>query len=188
MSIKITVRDIAGLCPEKAIWKMMADVSTLLLEGNVIYNISPDTVTIDGDMFIVEAGQGVQKEYVAPESIEGDKPDMKQIIWSLGAVIYFAATGHVIFGGHGSYYQKENPSVSLPVLPKNLQKLTAVLHKCICCNPEERISMIELKEVALKGLASCEKRQRIKSDLANIMTGNKDIRNGEKWPEEMIEI
>lgn len=183
----MTVRDIAGFCPEKAIWKMMVDVSALLSDGNVIHNISPDSVTIDGDMFIVETEQGIQNEFVAPENNEG-RPDMKQMVWSLGAVTYFAATGHVIFGGHGGNYQKNNPSVPLPVMPKNFQALTTVLHKCICHNPEKRISMVEVHKLAQIGLALCEKRLRIKNDTVNKMTEKKDKLNGEKWPEEMVEI
>ena len=188
MNKRMTIRDIAGFCPEIAIWKMMADVSALLSRGDVKYNISPDSVVIDGDMFVIEDGTTVLNDFVAPEGIKGEKPDMKQMVWSLGSVAYFAATGHIIFGGHGSSYQKENPSVPLPVLPKGLQALTTVLHKCICYNPEERVSMLEVNELAQKGLASCKKQQRVISDVIK-KEKEKEVKSiGEKWPEKMVEI
>lgn len=184
----MTIRDIAGFCPEKAIWKMMADVSSYLTNEDVVYYFSPDSITIDGEMFMVENGACMQNEFVAPECIEGGKTGTKQMVWSLGSVAYFAATGHIIFGGHGSIYQKDNPSVPLPVLPKNYQALTAVLHKCICYNPDKRISMAEVNDLAQQGLASCEKHKREKREVEEkeIESIKKSI--GEKWPEDMVEI
>lgn len=183
----MTIRDIAGFCPEEAIWKMMADVSEYILKDQVDYLLSPDSVMIDGNMFMVEAGQDCLREFMAPEQIDSHNSNEEGIIWSLGAVVYYMATGHVIFGGHGGSYQKYHPNVPLPILPKGLQALTPVIQRCLCYNLNERISMKDLNELSVKGLASC-KQQRKKVVATEKKIDRKVNYNGEKWPEEMIEI
>lgn len=188
MNNKLTLRDIAGFCPEEAIWKMMSDVSAFLLMDNGGYNLTPESVAIDGNTFIIETEQKALSEFLAPEQSDHQKPETKQMVWSLGAVAYYTATGHVIFGGHGGVYQKEHPSVPLPVLQKDYQALTPILQKCLCYNPEERISMKELNLFSQRGLNSCKKQQRKKS-MAIKEEQKKEVKYiGEKWPEEMIEV
>lgn len=184
----MTIRDIAGFCPEEAVWKMMADVSGALLQESQGCVLTPDSIVIDGKMFLVESGHDVSNEFLAPEDNGEQQPNVARMVWALGAVAYYTATGHVIFGGHGGSYQKEHPLVPLPVLPKDLQALTPVLHKCLCCLPEHRVSMEALNELSLKGLAACEKQQRRKSAQTANETSKEVIYTGEKWPEEMTGI
>lgn len=184
----MTIRDIAGFCPEEAIWKMMADVSEYILKDQADYLLSPDSVMIDGNMFMVVARQECLSEFMAPEQIDNHKSNEEGIIWSLGAVVYYMATGHVIFGGHGGNYQKNHPNVPLPILPKGLQALTPVIQRCLCYNLNERISLKDLYELSVKGLTSCKKQQR-KKVVATEKKQDKIVKyTGEKWPEEMIEI
>lgn len=188
MNNKLTLRDIAGFCPEEAIWKMMTDVSAFLLTDNASYHLTPESVAIDGKTFMIETGQESADEFFAPEQSDNQKPGIKQMVWSLGAVAYFTATGHVVFGGHGSVYQKEHPSVPLPVLQKDYQALTPILQKCLCYNPEERISMKELNLLSQRGLIFCERQQR-KMTIAFKEEQKKEVKYiGKKWPEEMIEV
>ena len=188
MKSKMTIRDIAGFCPEEAIWKMMADVSGFLLNDGIEYVLTPDSIVIDGNMFMIEKDHEMLNEFIAPEQHEGQPSDVAPMVWSLGAVAYYSVTGHVIFGGHGSDYQREHPSVVLPVLPKGFQMLTAVLHKCICHNPEERISLKELYELSQKGLEECVKQQSKRRAVVVKEMDNDVKHNVEKWPEEMIEV
>lgn len=187
MKGKVTIRDIAGFCPEEAVWKMMADVSAFLLKEGAGYVLTPDAIVVDGKMFMVEKESETQNEFLAPEQHDNRPTDDSQMVWSLGAVAYYAATGHVVFGGHGGSYQSEHPSVALPTLPKGLQLLTPVLQKCLCYIPDERISMMELNALSLKGLTACGQRQRKKcAEIAREQ--KKTVKTiGEKWPEEMIE-
>lgn len=186
MSERMTIRDIAGFCPEEAVWKMMADVTTFIIKEKTCCILTPDSIIVDGKAFIVDSKAETVNEFLAPEH-NGQEFDTKQMAWSLGALTYYLVTGHVIFGGHGSSYQKLHPSVSLPVLPKNLQTLTPVIQKCLCYNDCERISLEELNKMSLKGLADCEIKERDK--LISPISENKIVKNpGEKWPEEMIEI
>ena len=185
---KITIRDIAGFCPEEAIWKMMADVSGLLIKANDGNVLTPESILIDGNSFMIEEGHEIMQEFIAPECIAGGNHGMNQIVWSLGAVAYYMATGHVIFGGHGSRYQKEHSSVSLPVLPKGLQTLTSVIQRCLAYSPDDRIGLKELNEISSQGVLSCEMQQREKSVSTTEEKKTKVKYSGEKWPEEMIEV
>ena len=186
MSEKMTIGDIAGFCPEEAVWKMMADVSACLLEENAAGFLTPDSILIGGDAFFFETGHAVVSEFLAPEQEEGAATDRQQWVWSLGAVAFYAATGHVVFGGHGGSYQRRHPSVSLPVLPKGMQNLTPVLQRCLCRNPEERIALAELRELSLSGWRQCKTQQRMRTDVAPKNQSEGAEQNGDKWPEKMI--
>ena len=188
MNEKITLRDIAGFCPEEAVWKMLADISGGLLQDSAGYVLTPDSIVIDGKMFLMEKGHNILNEFLAPEQNVEQQPDTAQMVWALGAVAYYTTVGHVLFGGHGGSYQKEHPLVALPVLPKGLDALTSVLQKCLCYAPADRVSIRALNELSLRGLETCEKRQRIRS-VQKVNEKDKEVINtGEKWPEKMIEI
>ena len=186
MESELRLRDIAGFCPQEAVWKMMADVTAFIIKEGANGFLTPDSIIVDGKNFILDSKAEAVSEFLAPEH-NGQNPDSKQIVWSLGALTYYLVTGHIIFGGHGGNYQKLHPSVPLPVLPKSYQELVPVTQKCLCYNGEERISLEELNKIALNGLTVCERAERNK--LVSPVSDNKVIKNsGEKWPEEMIEI
>ena len=169
---KMTIQDIAGFCPEGAIWKMLADVSTFLLNEESGYQLNTDTIMVEGNQFMVMGAKDCCT-----------KADM---VWELGGIAYYAATGHVVFGGHGKCYQQNHPKVTLPVMPKSLQALTPVVSACLQYDTANRISMEELCKLSKKGHAECLQRQRTKVAYAG-KTANMHQRQGEKWPEEMKE-
>ena len=166
----LTIRDIAGFCPEEAIWKMMADVSDFLLKENCGYQISAETIVVAGNLFVVTGKK--------------NQTSIEESVWTLGAVAFYAATGHSIFGGHGYDYQQEHPNAPLPLLQKSFHALTPVIHQCLCFETSKRISMESLWHLANKGLAACSKRQRVKVNPIKepAIVNN---RQEEKWPEEM---
>lgn len=188
MSKKTTIQDIAGFCPEEAIWKMIYDVSGLLLQEDADYVLTPDSVVIDGQMFIIEPSHDSINEFLAPEQSPGLKSNAKELVWSLGAIAYYVTTGHIVFGGYGGHYQKEHPTVALPILPKGLQSLTYALQQCLRYKPEERISLKNLNELSREGMVHCGKLQR--KNLVQTGKEHKIEKNhySEKWPEEMIEV
>lgn len=187
-SDRMTIKDIAGFCPEEAVWKMMADVSGILLKEGAIYALDPESISVTGTSFLVESHEEVKNEFMAPEQEMAQAPSMEQMVWTLGAIAYYMVTGHVVFGGHGGKYQKNHPSVLLPVLPKAQQALTPVLHRCLCDAPTERVNMEELNSIAQKEFASCSRRMREKQKSATSEFNQQKKYQGEKWPEEMIEI
>lgn len=185
MNDKIRLRDIAGFCPEEAIWKMMADLSTSMEDGKMAFPPNPDNILVDSDTFLPDINVGGEEVFLAPEQ-EGQKTTTEQGVWALGATAYFMATGHVLFGGYGGKYQLLHPHVALPNMPKAFQALTPVLHRCIASNPSERIGIKELATLAQKGLDACRLRKRTakkKNPLTETETGHHD-----GWPEEMTEI
>lgn len=186
----MTIRDIAGFCPEEAIWKLIADVSECLQNDGVGYALSPDSVIVDGNSFMTNRIQNTGNEYCAPEHKEGQQPDEKEIVWLLGAIAYYASTGHVVFGGQGGKYQNEHPLVSLPALPKGFQSLTPLLQKCLCYDPKERIGLNALSNFARKGLDECSKQRRKRAKSVKEEEKKEIVvkYTGEKWPEEMIEL
>ncbi len=188
MSRKTTIRDIAGFCPEDAIWKMMYDISGLLIQDEDDYVLTPDSVVIDGQMFIVEDNHDSVSEFIAPEHKVGHKPNAQEQVWTLGAIAYYVATGHIVFGGYGGRYQKEHPLIALPILPKGLLNLTSVLHQCLCYTPEERINLKKLNDLSQAGLLNCEQihRQELVLKEEEIKENKKQC--GEKWPEKMIKL
>jgi hypothetical protein len=183
----MTIRDIAGFCPEEAIWKMIVDVSECLLNDGVGNTLSPDSVIVDGNSFMVIRIQDIENEFHAPEHKDGQLSDEKEEVWSLGAIAYYASTGHIVFGGHGGKYQKEHPLVPLPALPKGLQCLTPLLQKCLCYASNERIGLNDLNDLAREGLKECAKQRRNKNMSAKKKENGVNY-TGEKWPEEMIEL
>ena len=166
----MTLRDIAGFCPEEAIWKMLVDISSFLLKENCGYQINADTITVAGNQFIVMG--------------EKNQTSKEEMVWALGATAFFAATGHSVFGGHGYDYQQKHPHVALPVLQKSFHALTPVIHQCLCFDTSKRISMESLKLAAEKGLSVCSKRQRVKAGPVKEPIGGNNYQE-EKWPEEM---
>lgn len=187
MNKQMNVRDIAGLCPEVAVWKMLADVGSLLQSEARGYVLSPDTIGVDGEAFMLEGGEEPSAAFLAPEQQAGEEPTEAQMVWALGATAYFAATGHVVFGGHGGSYQRRHPQVPLPALPKAYQALTPLVRQCLCCQPSERISLPELTEQARKGLYACMQKPRTKATTATKPAETAE-EAAQPWPEEMKEL
>lgn len=184
---RMTIKDMAGFCPEDAIWKMMADISKFLLKDDSVKMMNPESIVVDGNMFIAETTSKEMYEFLAPEQKDGKNTLKPQLVWQLGAVAYYMATGHVIFGGHGSKYQQEHPHVALPKLPKNYQALTRTIQHCLCYNIDERISLKELSAVTEKEWTACLSRHREKVSQQHEPIQTENQQKG-KWPEEMIEI
>lgn len=172
-NLKIKLSDIAGFCPEEAIWKLIVDVSDFLIKEKCGYHLSADTIMVDGDTFLIESNK--------------DDENASEMVWTLGAIVYYVATGHIIFGGHGQSYQQDHPHVPLPALPKVYHSLTPVVHQCLCSDADKRVSLEELHGIACKELDACRKQQRSR-ETTNIKTNKKDNKHVEKWPEEMKEI
>jgi len=188
MNERMTISDIAGFCPEEAIWKMLGDVGRFLTNDGQVYALCPDAVIIDGDAFLVERCEYAGEEYRAPEQHASQQADKESMVWTLGAITYYMATGHMVFGGHGGAYQHLHPTVPLPVMPKAMQALTEVLHRCLTYHPSERIELKALTEWAERERAACVTRRR-ETEENNIRRPSvRSTDQMENWPEEMIEI
>ena len=180
----LTLKSIAGYSIEEALWKFIIDIASEIQEkGLVLGGIAPDMVFIENEDFHILPKDDVIPSFCAPEG----KPSEAAMVWSLGALLCYVSSGHMIFGGSGSLYQRKHPSVKLPVLQKKHSSLTPLVQQCLTFMPEKRIRLNELVIEARKGLELCKKRARSKSNAIvekdHPVTTNLD----ERWPEEMID-
>ena len=181
---RLTLKSIAGYCLEEALWKLATDIALELQEKKPnLVCMDPDMIVIDNDEFHLVVNDDVMQEYCAPEGLASEAAT----VWSLGALLCYASSGHLIFGGRGSLYQVKHPSVKLPVLQKKHSSLTPIVQRCLANSPEKRISLDELVIEAREGLELCKKRVRRKSDVTVKKEVPVTTSLDERWPEEMID-
>ncbi len=164
MNNNFSVHSIAGFCNEKAIWKMIVDLTSDMLAEQLKtwIVINPGIVLIDGENFRIDSNIPVADtvEFYPPEGIE--KYGEEGFGWSLGALVCYASSGHYVFGGRGGSYQHDHPNVELPTLRKEHTALTAIVKGCLCYSSSQRMKLRELHDLAIKGLASCNQTNRVK--------------------------
>lgn len=159
----MTLYSLAGFCNESVLWKLLADLSSALLDKPVQDRevLIPEKVIIDGDNFMLSQGKSLDPapEFCPPEGIEnyGDEG----VVWSLGALVCFASSGHYVFGGRGGVYQRSNPNVELPTLRKEHSALTPIVKRCLCYAAPQRISLTQLHSAAVKGFEVKEQKARV---------------------------
>lgn len=183
----MTIHAVAGYCHETVLWKMILDVCSELLDGKSKEwrVLMPDTVVVDGEKFRLEHNtqQTTAPEFYPPEGI--GKLGEAATVWSLGALICYASSGHYIFGGRGGTYQHDNPQVELPMLRKDHACLNALVQRCLCYSPDQRISLKELQEAAQKGMETARKKARKKMDKVTTDAGKTIVFTDDGWPEKM---
>lgn len=148
----------AGPLPEEAVWKLAAGlaeglravhasglVHRDLKPGNVL--LAPDgprlidfgiAQVVDGTRLTTTGGVLGTPSYMSPEQARGDSVDPPSDIFSLGGVVYFAATGRPPFGGGipaTLLYKIVFGEPDLDGLPPQLRSLVAA---CLEKNPATR--------------------------------------------------
>ena len=181
---RLTLKSIAGYCIEEALWKFVIDIVAEIQEkGLVLAGIDPDMIVIENEDFHLVHKDNIMPSFCAPEEEHSEAA----IVWALGALLCYASSGHLIFGGSGSLYQKKHPSVKLPVLQKKHNSLTPLVQHCLVYEPKNRISLNDMVIEAKNGLELCKKRARRKSNIKvekeHLAISSLD----ERWPEEMTD-
>ena len=180
----LTLKSIAGYCIEEALWKFVIDIVSEIHDKKfVLGGIDPDMVVIENEDFHIQPKENVMPSFCAPEGESSEAA----MVWSIGALLCYASSGHLIFGGCGSLYQSKHPDVKLPALQKKHSSLTPLVQRCLTYSTEERISLDELVIEARKGLELCKKRVRSKSDVKVEQKHPMVSCLDERWPEEMID-
>ena len=179
MNDKMSISTIAGFCNEQALWKLLADL-TLEQAGSNSPQWAvpvPSNVLLNGDDFCIDTNISQDKlsEFFPPEGI--NNYGESGFVWSLGALACYASSGHYVFGGRGGAYQHDKPDVELPTLRKDHSALTPIVKRCLCYSPSERISLKELRALAVKGLESNNQMSE-KTDSSECID---DV-----WPEKMV--
>lgn len=180
----LTLKSIAGYCIEEALWKFVIDITAEVQEKKfVLGGIDPNMIVIENEDFHILPKENVKPSFCAPEGESSEAA----MVWSLGALLCYASSGHLIFGGSGSLYQRKHPDVKLPALQKRHSPLTPLMQRCLVFSPEKRIRIDEVVIEARKGLELCKKRVRSKFDVKveemRPMVSSLD----ERWPEEMTD-
>ena len=188
MNQKLTVCSIAGYCSVTTLWKIILDLSSELLDKKSEYNkvLISNTVEIDGEDFHIadDNSKELVTEFNPPERLE--EFNEAALVWSLGALVCYASSGHYVFGGRGGFYQAEHPDVELPVLRKDHSSITPLVQRCLCYSPNQRISLKELNDLALRGYEEAKTTRRIETQQAN----SEDLAPSNEpldyvWPEKM---
>ena len=188
MSEKMNISTIAGFCNEQALCKLLVDLASNQIECNPPKWMvpAPEFVMVDGDDFKIDAN-GVKKqttEFYPPEG-SNDYAEAS-FVWSLGALVCYASSGHYVFGGRGGAYQHDNPDVDLPTLRKEHSALTPIVKRCLCFSPSERISLKELRDLAVKGLESNNQMSRLKRSIESSEMIDSPECIEEVWSEKMV--
>lgn len=183
----VTIHSLAGFCSEQTLWKLLVDLSSELLNkiSKAPKVIMPEMVLIDGEDFRLcdYVSPNPTTEFYPPEGVE--HIDSEGLVWSLAALVCYASSGHYVFGGRGGSYQRNNPKVELPTLKKEHSALTALVKRCLCYSPSERIGLRELQVAAQKGLESNEQMNRPKRKDESLQANNKIECTDDVWPEIM---
>jgi len=184
---EMNLHAIAGFCSEEALWKMLKDMTSALLDqpDGKRAVLMPEKVIVDGDRFLLskEATQHPATEFYPPEGIK-DSGDAG-IVWSLGALTCYASSGHYVFGGRGGVYQQSNPKTELPTLRREHSALTAVIRQCLCYSPSQRISLRALHAAAVAGCQQSEQRARVLLGTEKRDGGGCPDVEDDGWPERM---
>lgn len=153
-----------GPLPEDAVWKLAAGLAEALraihASGLVHRDLKPGNVllaadgprlidfgiarVVDGTRLTATDGVLGTPSYMSPEQAKGDSVDPPSDIFSLGGVVYFAATGQAPFGGGipaALLYRIVFDEPNLDGLPPQLRSLVAA---CLDKNPATRPTPAQL--------------------------------------------
>lgn len=180
-----TLSDIAGYCPEEAVWKILLDISTFRdkMTESPDTAISPAAISVVGDSFLVARQEEADTRFLAPEQAADAPFSPASWVWTCGALAYYASTGQVVFGGRGGIYQQTFPQAPLPVLPKAHKRLTPLVQRCLCHDPAERPSPEELLQLATEGYNNCRDEQQEPAPETSLTPTLEAPASG--WPETM---
>lgn len=120
-------------------------------------DVKPAKIIKAGDGSWELADYGITRlgsaRYMAPERIERKAPDARSDVYSIGVVLYEAATGEPPFGAGLSHelleaHRRGNPRLPITVNPNVSGELQRVIMTAMARNPEDRFqSAREFKEV-----------------------------------------
>ncbi len=182
---KLTLTGIAGFCPEPAVWQLVADLCDIVQAHRSGAYLAPENIIADHYSFRVDDTGVEAQEFQAPETAATGQVTDAQCVWSMGALIYYCTLGRVVFGGHGSAYQRQHPDVALPVLPKTHRALTPVLHRCLCTDPAQRIGLQELRALAHEKLGQLSTDRPRREPAPQHNDKKQPSCHQKSWPEEM---
>lgn len=128
---------LAGLCPEKTVWRFLSDMARSGPDGP----LDPNCVRMDQSGHFRQDGRGKDPRFLPPDSGDGS-------VWSIGAVAYFLVMGAPVFGGYGHELQKA--CTAIPAIPPRRcsRDLDVLIRRCLDFDSGKRPSLKEIAEEA----------------------------------------
>ena len=111
-----------------------------LLDFGLVKPVVPEAQSVDLSIKGLVIGSPL---YAAPEVVQGDEPDVRSDIYSLGVVAYFLLTGHPVFDDSQVMkvilaHINEAPVPPRRIRPEVPEDLEAVLLRCLAKTPADR--------------------------------------------------
>lgn len=121
-----------------------------LLDFGLVLSLSDSEASLDGEGIV---GSPM---YMAPETLEGEHPDARGDIYSLGALAYFLFCGRPPFRGKMPLEIMRQHVDQQPIAPRVLdegipESIEAIILKCLSKNPADRYQTATELEAAFAG-------------------------------------
>jgi serine/threonine-protein kinase len=139
---------------------LMADLGVKVLDFGIakrVSNTSPDDATQEGATLTTPGVVVGTVSYMSPEQTRGEDVDARTDIFSLGCVLYEAATGHRAFLGPTSVATMIEIATAHPAPPSSLRTTLPVafdlfISRCLAKNRDHRFSSMDDVAAALQRL------------------------------------
>lgn len=163
---------IAGEIDEHSAWRLLRDLASQAKDTKTA--VIPSHVLIDGQGFrLSDWSEGRDKRFEAPEGYDP--------VWAIGATTFFIFLGCHVFHGLGGAGQ--SASTPVPVMRRELPRLSRLVGQCLAFSPAERPSLAEIESEAERNLQHLDSQPPEQNKLKR----KKEVIDiDEAWPEEMI--
>lgn len=146
--------DLAGHCNEVTAWRVLRDVSGILLTDPTL-PVSPYLIEIcdDGSFTLAHPEESVDLGgFAAPEHGKVT-PSEASAVWSLAASLFYIVMGCQVMNGKGGKAQHE--SSKLPYMRSALPLLSETVQQCLQFHPESRPSLQKIHDLAAQWFDFC---------------------------------
>mgnify|MGYP002624291438 CR=1 FL=1 len=185
----ITLSDIAGYATERMVWQLMFDLSTVCDSDHVdINNMVPQCVAVDDNHFQLRntdaTSNSERRAFSAPETFaKNSGPTDTSVVWTIGALAFYAITGTDVFEGKGGETQTQETEIPRLSSAHASKILSTLIHRCLSYHSADRPTKEEIRKEARAGLSlPVEPRKRLSGQTGKSY-GSSLVKF---WPEEMV--
>ena len=150
---QLTLKDVAGYCTERMVWKLLLGLADGWTPGN-LERITPAMVTAtDTDLTLdKQLPAGDEARAFMPPEHNGD-PQAAEV-WTAGALAHYALTGMQVFEGRGGETQTAATPVPRIAGSRAGRQLSTLVCRCLSYNPTDRPAMHDIVHKAQEALAA----------------------------------
>lgn len=190
MKRDITLSQIAGYATERAVWRLLLDLSDYCSDGELCGVTANDIIVSDSSFSLDkhwDSRDNKAGRFLSPESFQDVSiaKNEASCIWTLGALAFYAITGMDVFEGKGGFSQNKETNIPRISSAYASEQLSTLIRQCLSFGPSERPSrntILHAAKDALEKPASPRKRL--------ITNKGKSYKTSlvKFWPEEMVPI